>query len=76
MFKNISIFTITANEPSAEPMQEFVPCGPTQALSYGWVPPRGVAHGPLAESINEQMIANLIESLDGRWTLQQGEHAA
>ena len=60
MFKNISIFTITANEPSAEPMQEFVPCGPTQALSYGWVPPRGVAHGPLAESINEQMIAKLL----------------
>jgi hypothetical protein len=29
----------------------FTPCGPTQPLSLGFVPPRGQAHGPLAEFV-------------------------
>ena len=29
----------------------FTPCGPTQPLSLGFVPPRGHAHGPLAEFV-------------------------
>lgn len=34
----------------------FVPCGASQELSMGWVPPRGDAHGPLVESVAGQRI--------------------
>lgn len=38
---------------------EFIPCGPTVRQSSGWVPPRGVAHAPLAESIAGQVLMKL-----------------
>lgn len=34
----------------------FVPCGASQEMSIGWVPPRGDAHGPLVESVAGQRI--------------------
>ena len=37
----------------------FVPCGATQPLSHGWVPPRGKKSTTLAESVGGQVILNL-----------------
>lgn len=34
----------------------FVACGATQEKSFGWVPPRGEAHGALAESVGGQWV--------------------
>lgn len=63
MFKNIIVYRIapgwqadlTALEEALArtPFQE---CGATQEKSSGWVPPRGDAHGPLAESVGGQWI--------------------
>lgn len=38
----------------------FAPCGATQEISAGWVPPRGEAHGALVESIGGHLIAELM----------------
>ena len=38
----------------------FAPCGATQEQSVGWVPPRGEAHGVLAESVGGQWILRLM----------------
>lgn len=38
----------------------FAPCGATQEISAGWVPPRGEAHGALVESIGGHLIAKLM----------------
>lgn len=38
----------------------FAPCGATQEISAGWVPPRGEAHGALVESIGGNLIAKLM----------------
>ncbi len=41
----------------------FMECGATQEKSLGWVPPRGDAHGPLAESVGGQWILRfMVES--------------
>ncbi|MBS0390005.1 MAG: recombination-associated protein RdgC [Proteobacteria bacterium] len=63
MFKNIIVYRIapgwqadlTALEEALArtPFQE---CGATQEKSSGWVPPRGDAHGALAESVGGQWI--------------------
>lgn len=37
----------------------FVPCGATQMLSFGWVEPRGIEHGPLVESVGSHMLLKL-----------------
>ena len=37
----------------------FAPCGATQEISAGWVPPRGEAYGALVESIGGHLIAKL-----------------
>lgn len=39
---------------------EFVPCGPSQPRSAGWVPPRGVAHAPLVEAVGGQYLMKLM----------------
>ena len=64
MFKNLIVYRLGPDGPAnMELIQEalwrdrFVECGLTQALSMGWVEPRGVAHGPL------------IEVIDGQWLL-------
>ncbi|MBS0508381.1 MAG: recombination-associated protein RdgC [Proteobacteria bacterium] len=63
MFKNIIVYRIapgwqadlTALEQALAktPFQE---CGATQEKAVGWVPPRGDAHGPLAESVAGQWV--------------------
>ena len=41
----------------------FLECGATQERSWGWVPPRGDAHGPMAESIGGQWVLRfMVES--------------
>ncbi|MEW5679569.1 recombination-associated protein RdgC [Comamonas kerstersii] len=61
MFKNMIVYRIAAQwEGSLEQLEEalqktpFVSCGATQEKSMGWVPPRGEAHGALAESVGGQ----------------------
>lgn len=64
MFKNLILYRIaTALDGGDLPAindslsaNQFVECGATQEKSIGWVPPRGEAHGALAESVAGQWI--------------------
>ena len=63
MFKNLIIYRIAAGwsmdlakAEEAIAQVPFVECGLTQEHSFGWVPPRGEAHGLLIESIGGQHI--------------------
>jgi len=38
----------------------FVPCGPSQEKSAGWVEPRGQEHGPLIESVGGQWLLDFM----------------
>lgn len=66
MFKNATIYRL-ANDglPGLAAIEEalgkaqFVPCGATQQQSSGWVPPRGLKHGALAEAVGGQIILKL-----------------
>jgi recombination associated protein RdgC len=67
MFKTASFFRI-ANDfvlPPLDALEEalqaarFVPCGPTQPDSHGWVAPRGNKSTMLAESVGGQVILKL-----------------
>lgn len=61
MFKEATIYQITAGEIDlgATAMQAgFTPCGPTQQISYGLVPPRA-EHGELIEKIGSHLIMKL-----------------
>lgn len=64
MLKQLIIYRIGKDwEPNAHlfldslERETFEPCGPTQALSAGWVPPRGEQGAPL------------LEQVDGHWLL-------
>jgi len=70
MFKNLTVYRVG---PSWQPTQqeveealtkgEFIPCGASEALSLGWVPPRGIEHAPLVEVIDGHLHLKLqIES--------------
>lgn len=66
MFKNCIIYRIDPSwsmdlgaMESALAALPFHHCGPTQADSLGWVPPRGQSHGALVESIAGQRILKL-----------------
>src|SRR5512133_4119046 len=67
MFKTASFFRIGPDFvlPPLDALEEvlqaarFVPCGATQPLSLGWVPPRGKKSTTLAESVGGQVILNL-----------------
>lgn len=67
MFKNACYFRIADGFelpplPALEKALQktrFVPCGPTQAESSGWVPPRGAKHTQLAEFVGSQLILKL-----------------
>jgi len=66
LFKNLIVYRIAAGwSVGAAQMQEkleaarFVACGATQAVSSGWVEPRGVAHAPLAEVVAGQLLLKL-----------------
>ena len=67
MFKNMIVYRIAPpwNMPldavdAALARMPFAPCGATQELALGWVPPRGEAHGALAESVGGQWILRLV----------------
>lgn len=66
MFKNLTIYRPAPDcIPSLEDMETalsaatFVPCGPTQEQSIGWIPPRGEDNGALVESVAGQRIMRL-----------------
>ena len=63
MFKNVIMFRIgpgwsVSLDQIEENLQKtpFTECGLTQERSFGWVPPRGEAHGALAEAVAGQYI--------------------
>lgn len=63
MFKNLSVYAVTAGWPASLTALEevlsvmpFLPGSASQEKSVGWVPPRGQAHGVLAESVNGQWV--------------------
>lgn len=65
MFKNLIIYRIAAPLPFGASgladllaKETFQPCAPTQPLSVGWAPPRGIEHAPL------------VEAVDGHWLLK------
>lgn len=67
MFAALNIYRIVGTwVPSLGTMEEalaaskFVPCGPSQDKSVGWVAPRGEQHGALVESVNGQRILKLM----------------
>ena len=70
MFKNLTIYRMGPDwQPSQQEVEDalakglFQPCGATEALSMGWVQPRGIEHGPLIEIIDGQIHLKLqIES--------------
>jgi recombination associated protein RdgC len=51
--------TLTQVEQSLDGSR-FVECGATQEKAIGWVEPRGVAHGPLVESVGGQWLLKLM----------------
>ena len=64
MFKNLTIYRIAPlfvpelmDIEAALARSPFTECGATQERSWGWVPPRGEAHGALVESVGGQWIA-------------------
>lgn len=67
MFKNAIIYRIAREKPlpDAESLQSaiesltFIPCGPTQQASAGFVPPRGQDHGALVEYVGNQTILRI-----------------
>ncbi len=67
MFKNSCYFRIADgfDLPALAVLEKvlqktrFIPCGPTQAESSGWVPPRGAKHDQLAELVDGQLILKL-----------------
>jgi recombination associated protein RdgC len=63
VFKNVTLFRLAPGwAPTLDDMEtaldaaRFTPCGATQDKSFGWVEPRGQAHGPLVESVDGQRI--------------------
>lgn len=66
MFKALTAYHLPAAvQPDPERLDEqlaalpFKPCGPTEAISFGFVPPRGKAHGPLVEWVNGHALLRL-----------------
>lgn len=66
MFKNLLVYRIgPAWQGDLEQMEQalqaerFQPCGATQALSAGWIEPRGVAHAPLIEDVGGHWLLKL-----------------
>jgi recombination associated protein RdgC len=67
VFKNLHLLRVAADW-QADPVEAedllarepFTPCGATQPTSAGWVPPRGVPHGPLLEVVNGHWLLALM----------------
>ena len=70
MFKNMIVYRIAPQwqigleqVEAALAKAPFMECGATQERAWGWVPPRGEAHGPLAESVGGQWVLRfMVES--------------
>ncbi|WP_018715841.1 recombination-associated protein RdgC [Brachymonas chironomi] len=67
MFKNLILFRIGPDwNPGMAALEagldknRFVPCGPTQQKSLGWVEPRGEAGGALVESVGGHWLLKLL----------------
>ena len=68
MLKSFTTYRIQESwqAPSFETLSEamsravFRPCGPTERRTSGWVPPRGVEHGPLLETVAGQWLMTLM----------------
>jgi len=67
VFKNIIMYRIAPDwQITPEQMEDrlqagrFVECGASQEKSVGWIEPRGVANGPLLESVAGQWILKLM----------------
>ena len=67
MFKDAILYRIAPGWfPGIDTIEEalakapFAECGATQEKSLGWAPPRGEAHGALAESIGGELIARFM----------------
>ena len=67
MFKNLILFRIGPDwNPGLATLEagldknRFVPCGPTQQKSLGWVEPRGEAGGALVESVGGHWLLKLL----------------
>lgn len=66
MFKNLTVYRIgpgwsaTLDQVEASLQKgRFVECAASQEQSVGWIPPRGVAHGALVESVGGQLVLRL-----------------
>lgn len=66
MFKNLSIYRIQGDWHPAIAKAEaslqkfpFAECGATQAVSAGWIEPRGEKFGPLVEAVGDQWMLSL-----------------
>lgn len=66
MFKNLIVYRLAADwQPNVEKLEDalenerFVPCGATEALSAGWVPPRGEPGARLLEEIGDHWLLSL-----------------
>lgn len=67
MFKNLTVYRVGPDWSATMAQIEerlakarFAECGATQALSAGWVAPRGHAHGALVESVAGQLLLTLM----------------
>lgn len=67
MFKNLTLYRINAewsataaDIEAALEKHRFVPCGPTQQKSLGWVEPRGVPDGALVEVVGGHQLLKLM----------------
>jgi recombination associated protein RdgC len=67
LFKNLMIYRVGAEwQPTAAQVEAelakgvFLPCGPSQPQSLGWVPPRGVEHAPLVEDVGGHWLLKLM----------------
>jgi recombination associated protein RdgC len=86
MFKNLTIYRINPEwETSIDDIEallmgaQFVPCGPSQDKSVGWVPPRGNEYDAMAESVAGQWIMKLMietKSVPGAAVKKKAQEAA
>jgi len=67
VFKNLIVYRIAPDwQPTIEQFEDalaqgaFVECGASQALSMGWVEPRGVKHAPLVENVGGHLLLKLM----------------
>jgi len=67
VFKNLTVYRVGAQWlPNLKEIEDrlhkerFVPCGTTQPISMGWVPPRGLANAPMIESVDGHHLIKLM----------------